>query len=59
MSLFEQPEGRIDIRGLSISLGADQANNGVLAADPDDWRNYRYKLFDTVIPLRNQVWSPA
>ena len=45
---------------LSISLGAAQAaNNGVLAADPDDWRNYRYKLFDTVIPLRNQVWSPA
>lgn len=45
---------------VTISLGADPAaNNGaVLAADPADWRNYRYKLFDTVIPLRNQVWSP-
>lgn len=45
---------------LPISLGAEPAaNNGVLAADPADWRNYRYKLFDTVIPLRNQVWSPT
>lgn len=23
-----------------------------------DWRNYRYKTYDTVVPLRNQVWSP-
>lgn len=46
---------------VSIELGPDPApdNGGVLAADPADWRNYRYKLFDTVIPLRNQVWSPV
>lgn len=24
----------------------------------DDWRNYRYKVFETVIPLRNQLWQP-
>lgn len=39
---------------LTLSVGS--------AADdtpPDqDWRNYRYKTFDTVVPLRNQVWSP-
>jgi len=46
---------------VSIGLGPDPApdNGGVLAADPADWRNYRYKLFDTVIPLRNLVWSPT
>jgi type IV pilus assembly protein PilW len=25
----------------------------------DDWRNYRYKTFETVIPLRNLLWQPA
>lgn len=25
----------------------------------DDWRHYRYKVFETVIPLRNQLWQPA
>ncbi|MDN3921115.1 PilW family protein [Roseateles violae] len=31
-----------------IALRAD------LAAD--DWKHYRYKVFDTLVPLRNQVW---
>jgi type IV pilus assembly protein PilW len=22
-----------------------------------DWRNYRYKVFDTVVPLRNMLWT--
>ncbi|MDC8785493.1 PilW family protein [Roseateles koreensis] len=22
-----------------------------------DWKHYRYKVFDTLVPLRNQVWS--
>ena len=25
----------------------------------DDWRNYRYKVFETVIPLRNLLWQPT
>ena len=25
----------------------------------DDWRNYRYKVFETVIPLRNLLWQPV
>jgi type IV pilus assembly protein PilW len=25
----------------------------------DDWRHYRYKVFETVIPLRNQLWQPT
>ena len=23
------------------------------------WRNYRYKVFETVIPLRNLLWQAA
>jgi type IV pilus assembly protein PilW len=22
-----------------------------------DWQNYRYKLFETVVPLRNMLWN--
>ena len=25
--------------------------------NPGDWKNYRYKVFDTVIPLRNMLWN--
>jgi type IV pilus assembly protein PilW len=24
---------------------------------PTDWQHYRYKVFDTVIPLRNMLWN--
>jgi type IV pilus assembly protein PilW len=27
-----------------------------LTADPD-WRRYRYRVFETIIPLRNVIWS--
>lgn len=27
-----------------------------LSADPD-WRRYRYRVFDTIIPIRNMIWS--
>lgn len=23
-----------------------------------DWKHYRYKIFDTIVPLRNVVWNP-
>lgn len=29
----------------------------VSAADDTEWRHYRYKVFDTVIPLRNMLWA--
>lgn len=28
-----------------------------LAADPD-WQCYRYRVFETVVPLRNLIWKP-
>ncbi|HYJ19004.1 MAG TPA: PilW family protein [Burkholderiales bacterium] len=27
------------------------------AADGTDWRNYRYRVYQTVVPLRNIIWS--
>ena len=26
-------------------------------ADPNEWRHYRYRVFETIIPLRNVVWA--
>lgn len=27
------------------------------AGDGTDWRNYRYRVYQTVVPLRNMIWS--
>ena len=24
---------------------------------PNDWRRYRYRVYETVIPLRNMLWG--
>ena len=26
-------------------------------ADGTDWRNYRYRVYETTVPLRNLIWS--
>lgn len=28
-------------------------------ASPNDWRRYRYSVYETVIPLRNMIWGTA
>src|SRR5690606_35258568 len=28
-------------------------------ADPNNWRTYRYRVYETVIPLRNMIWGTA
>jgi type IV pilus assembly protein PilW len=33
------------------------AINGTAAAN--NWRNYRYRVYDTVVPLRNLIWGTA
>lgn len=38
-----------------VKLRVDKAILGT----GDDWRHYRYKVFETVIPLRNQLWQPT
>lgn len=27
------------------------------SADPDQWKHFRYKVYDTVVPLRNMLWN--
>jgi type IV pilus assembly protein PilW len=27
-------------------------------ADPNEWRCYRYRTFEVVVPIRNMVWFP-
>jgi type IV pilus assembly protein PilW len=29
------------------------------SASPNDWRRYRYGVYETVIPLRNMIWGTA
>ena len=34
--------------------------NGTVAANdntPNDWRHYRYRVYETVVPLRNMLWG--
>lgn len=44
-----------DRRCLTLNLGA--LPSGVNAT-PAEWQHYRYKVFDTVVPLRNHLWRP-
>jgi type IV pilus assembly protein PilW len=45
----------------------DAENNGAVpvqvnvavAGDPVDWRCYRYRVFETIVPLRNAGWRPT
>ena len=30
-----------------------------VAGDPVDWRCYRYRVFETIVPLRNASWRPS
>lgn len=30
-----------------------------VAGDPVDWRCYRYRVFETIVPLRNAGWRPT
>jgi type IV pilus assembly protein PilW len=45
----------VDIAG-SVACGASKCIN--LKVDDDaNWKHYRYRVFDTVIPLRNLLWN--
>jgi type IV pilus assembly protein PilW len=32
--------------------------NVAVAGDPIDWKCYRYRVFETIVPLRNSQWRP-
>jgi type IV pilus assembly protein PilW len=33
--------------------------NVAVAGDPVDWKCYRYRVFETIVPLRNSAWRPT
>lgn len=35
----------------------DSDPGDVTAGDPNNWRNYRYRMHETLVPLRNVVWG--
>jgi type IV pilus assembly protein PilW len=39
-----------------IGTASDPAPAVDLSADPN-WKRYRYRVFDTIIPVRNMIWS--
>jgi len=34
------------------------ADSGAGSLGPNNWRNYRYRVFETTVPIRNQIWFP-
>jgi type IV pilus assembly protein PilW len=44
---------------LSPNDGTQAAAQIDLSATAADWQCYRYKLFQTSVPLRNMIWSPS
>ena len=32
--------------------------NVVVAGDKVDWKCYRYRVFETIVPIRNAQWRP-
>jgi len=38
--------------------GAADSNPGdAVKGEPNNWRNYRYRVYETLVPLRNLVWG--
>jgi hypothetical protein len=44
---------------LSPNDGTQAAAQIDLSASAADWQCYRYKLFQSSVPLRNMIWSPS
>lgn len=50
--LMKNADGTAD-SGVACVPGSTPA-----APNPNNWRQYRYRVFQTVIPLRNHIWFP-
>lgn len=44
-----------NLDGTADSFAADCSD----APSPNNWRRYRYRVYETVIPLRNMIWGTA
>lgn len=47
--------GAFVMKNIDNTAGAVVGDPG--AVDPNDWRNYRYRVFEKVIPIRNMLWK--
>lgn len=45
-----------DTTGATVACGSNKCLKLVIDTLPD-WQHYRYRVFDTVIPLRNMLWN--
>lgn len=44
--------------GQFVITNLDGSSSGTTPADPaNNWRHYRYRVYETVIPLRNMLWG--
>ena len=46
----------LDLRGVQPYL--DPMVNVAVAGDTMDWKCYRYRVFETIVPIRNAQWRP-
>lgn len=45
--------------GSFTMLNLDGASGATATGDANDWRHYRYRVYEKVIPLRNVIWGTA
>jgi type IV pilus assembly protein PilW len=47
-----------NVDGTADSGTACAAGSTPATPHPNNWRQYRYRVFETIIPLRNHIWFP-
>ena len=50
----QQPVGAVNAAGTTLPISVNVA----VAGDTVDWTCYRYRVFETIVPLRNSGWKP-
>jgi len=48
----------VEVKGADVKDCEDDHCVPLNTGGGTDWRHYRYKLFDVVVPVRNHVWTP-
>lgn len=49
---------KTDVTPSALTWAGSALTNGPInLADNTDWKRYRYRVFETIIPLRNMIWS--
>jgi type IV pilus assembly protein PilW len=41
----------------NVDGSTDSDPGGATSGDPNNWRNYRYRTYEALVPLRNVVWG--